>query len=205
MTEYLQVWRANVAEGSVERLLELRPAAIAEAQALCPELLGADLVRLEDGTWLDVLRWSCPDGEPVGRPPAALPRTAHRQVMARESMADFKDEISVKLAGRLARELTTAWPAFPRRRFTRGLGDALAPLALMARVELLTDRLVNALPDDFDTAAKVLWATLDSPSFSGVRTRTRSRRCRSRSAPHGSAPVARDTNRQARTGSPPRR
>jgi 3-methyladenine DNA glycosylase AlkC len=87
--------------------------------------------------------------------------------MARESMADFKDEISVKLAGRLARELTTAWPAFPRRRFTRGLGDALAPLALMARVELLTDRLVNALPDDFDTAAKALWGTLDSPSFTG--------------------------------------
>jgi hypothetical protein len=40
----------------VERLLEVRPAAIAEAQRLCPELLRADLVRLEDGTWLDVLR-----------------------------------------------------------------------------------------------------------------------------------------------------
>jgi hypothetical protein len=63
MTEYLQVWRANVADGRVERLLELRPAAIAEAQRLCPELLAADLVRLDDGSWLDVLRWSCPDGE----------------------------------------------------------------------------------------------------------------------------------------------
>lgn len=63
MAEYLQVWQANVAEGSVERLLELEPAAIAEAQRLCPELLGADLVRLEDGTWLHVLRWSCADGE----------------------------------------------------------------------------------------------------------------------------------------------
>jgi hypothetical protein len=63
MTEYLQVWRARVAEGSVERLLGLRAAAIAEAQRLCPELLAADLVRLDDGTWLDVLRWSCPDGE----------------------------------------------------------------------------------------------------------------------------------------------
>jgi len=63
MGEYLQVWRANVAEGSVARLLELEPAAIAEAQRLCPDLLGADLVRLEDGTWLHVLRWSCADGE----------------------------------------------------------------------------------------------------------------------------------------------
>ena len=63
MTEYLQVWRARVPEDNVERLLELRPAAIAEAQRLCPELLAAELVRLGDGTWLDVLRWSRPDGE----------------------------------------------------------------------------------------------------------------------------------------------
>ncbi len=63
MTEYLQVWRARVPEDNVSRLLELRPAAIAEAQRLCPELLAAELVRLGDGTWLDVLRWSAPDGE----------------------------------------------------------------------------------------------------------------------------------------------
>jgi hypothetical protein len=63
MAEHLHVWKARVDEGSVERLLELRPAAIAEAQRMCPDLLAADLVRLEDGTWLDVLRWSCADGE----------------------------------------------------------------------------------------------------------------------------------------------
>ena len=63
MTEYLQVWRAHVPEQNVERLLGLRPAAIAEARELCPQLLSADLVRLDDGTWLDVLRWSEPDGE----------------------------------------------------------------------------------------------------------------------------------------------
>jgi hypothetical protein len=63
MAEYMHVWRANVADGSVERLLELEPVAIAEAQRLCPELLRADLVRLEDGTWLHVLRWSSADGE----------------------------------------------------------------------------------------------------------------------------------------------
>jgi hypothetical protein len=63
MSEYVQVWKARVAEDSVDRLLEVRPAAIAEAQRLCPALVGADLVRLEDGMWLDVLRWSVPDGE----------------------------------------------------------------------------------------------------------------------------------------------
>jgi 3-methyladenine DNA glycosylase AlkC len=85
-------------------------------------------------------------------------------------MAAFKDEISVELAGRLASELSAAWPAFPQRRLTRGLGDALAPLALMARVELLTDRLVDALPDASETAAKVLWGTLESPTFTGWMT-----------------------------------
>jgi hypothetical protein len=63
MTEYLQVWRAKVDDADVERLLAVRPVAIAEAQRLCPALLRADLVRLGDGTWLDVLTWSCADGE----------------------------------------------------------------------------------------------------------------------------------------------
>ena len=67
MTEYLQVWRAKVAEADVERLLAVRPAAIAEAQRLCSERLRAELVRLGDGTWLDVLAWSSADGEQIGR------------------------------------------------------------------------------------------------------------------------------------------
>lgn len=63
VTEYLQVWKAKVAEDAVEGLLAIRPAAIAEAIRLSPELLSADLVDLGDGVWLDVLRWSVPDGE----------------------------------------------------------------------------------------------------------------------------------------------
>ena len=85
-------------------------------------------------------------------------------------MADFKDEISTALAGRLARELTAAWPAFPRRRFVRGLEEALAPLELMARVDLLTDRLVATLPDAFDTSAGVLCKALESETFTGWMT-----------------------------------
>ncbi len=63
MGEYLQVFRARVPDESVATLLDIRPSAIAEAQRLCPELLRAELVRLEDGTWLDVLTWSRADGE----------------------------------------------------------------------------------------------------------------------------------------------
>jgi hypothetical protein len=63
MSHYMQVWRATVAEADVEPLLAVRPAAIAEAKRLCPELLRAELVRVGDGTWLDVLTWSVADGE----------------------------------------------------------------------------------------------------------------------------------------------
>jgi len=47
----------------VATLLEIEPVAIAEAQRLCPALLRAELVRLDDDRWLHVLRWSCADGE----------------------------------------------------------------------------------------------------------------------------------------------
>jgi hypothetical protein len=55
VAEYLQIFRARVPQQSLAALLEIRLAAIAEAQRLCPELLRAQLVRLDDGTWLDVL------------------------------------------------------------------------------------------------------------------------------------------------------
>jgi 3-methyladenine DNA glycosylase AlkC len=85
-------------------------------------------------------------------------------------MAAFKDEISAQLASRLAGELATAWPSFPIEQFASDIDDALAPLALMARVDLLADRLAGTLPADFGTAAKVLWSTLDSPDFTGWMT-----------------------------------
>jgi hypothetical protein len=61
MNEYLTVWRAKVAPSAVQALLDVEPKAIAEAQRLCPELLGTELVRSGDGTWLHILRWSAPD------------------------------------------------------------------------------------------------------------------------------------------------
>ena len=50
-------------EDDMERLLAIRPDAIAEATRLGPEQASAELVDLGDGLWLDVLRWSVPDGE----------------------------------------------------------------------------------------------------------------------------------------------
>jgi hypothetical protein len=85
-------------------------------------------------------------------------------------MAAFKDEISVALVRSLAKELATAWPPFPRRRFVAGVAEALEPLELMARVDHLGHRLAGALPEDFAAAARVLWRALDSASFTGWMT-----------------------------------
>ncbi len=59
---FVDVFQASVPEENVATLLGIRADAIAEAQRLCPQLLSAELVRLDDGQWLDILTWSVPDG-----------------------------------------------------------------------------------------------------------------------------------------------
>ena len=65
MANHVQVFRGKVRPDRAAALAEIRPKAIAEAQAACPELLHAELVRLDDDTWLDILTWSRPDGAEV--------------------------------------------------------------------------------------------------------------------------------------------
>lgn len=62
MANEVQVFRASVDPANAARLVEIRPAAIAQAQAACPALLRAELVRLDERTWLDVLTWDAPGG-----------------------------------------------------------------------------------------------------------------------------------------------
>jgi 3-methyladenine DNA glycosylase AlkC len=85
-------------------------------------------------------------------------------------MAAFKHQVGPELAAQLARELAGAWPEFPRRRFTRNLAVELGPLELLARVDLLADRLARSLPARFEDSAPVLWRALDSASFTGWMT-----------------------------------
>jgi 3-methyladenine DNA glycosylase AlkC len=85
-------------------------------------------------------------------------------------MAAFKDSIGVDLARHLAAELAVAWPAFPRRRFLHGIGAALEPLELLARIDLVADRLARTLPRPFPAAAEVLWRALDADTFTGWET-----------------------------------
>jgi hypothetical protein len=59
----VEIYRARIDPANVERLLEIRAKAIAEFQEQVPELVRAELVRLDDDVWLDVLVWSEPVDE----------------------------------------------------------------------------------------------------------------------------------------------
>ena len=85
-------------------------------------------------------------------------------------MPAFKDELDSGLARALAHELRRAWPDFPSSRFTRGIAAALEPLELLARADLLAERLVATLPAAFADGAAVLWRALESPTFTGWMT-----------------------------------
>jgi Antibiotic biosynthesis monooxygenase len=57
MDEVYEVVRSRVHEGREDEMLALRPAMIAAVRGRFPDLLDARLVRMDDGTWLDVVRW----------------------------------------------------------------------------------------------------------------------------------------------------
>jgi hypothetical protein len=59
----IEIYRAKIAPAQVDRLLEIRADAVAEFREHVPELLQADLVRLDDDVWLDVIVWSEPVDE----------------------------------------------------------------------------------------------------------------------------------------------
>jgi hypothetical protein len=56
----IEIYRVRIDPADVERLLEIRGAAVAEFQEQVPELVRAELVRLDGDVWLDVLTWSEP-------------------------------------------------------------------------------------------------------------------------------------------------
>jgi hypothetical protein len=69
MPEFIEVVHAKVRDGAEQELLSRRPALEAGVKEKLPGLLDITLVRLEDGTFLDVLRW-----ESRAAADAAIPR-----------------------------------------------------------------------------------------------------------------------------------
>ena len=57
MPEFYDVVHARVRDGTEEEMLSRRPALEAGVRQKLPGLLDIRLVRLDDGTYLDVLRW----------------------------------------------------------------------------------------------------------------------------------------------------
>jgi hypothetical protein len=102
----VQVFRAIVDPANVARLLEIRPAAIAQAQAACPALVRAELVRLHGQTWLDILVWDGPGG------PDALMAVAAELPLLGEMHALVGEVLAVD-TGELAHSTAPVGPVRP--------------------------------------------------------------------------------------------
>ena len=55
MPPIVDVYRARIPSGDVDRLLAVREEAVRRLQERIPELLRAELVRLDDDVWLDLV------------------------------------------------------------------------------------------------------------------------------------------------------
>jgi hypothetical protein len=98
----IEIYRARIAPANVERLLEIRDAAVAEFREQVPELLQADLVRLDRDTWLDILTWSDPVApERVEQAAACTPTSAE--------MHSLMDQVLAHDSGELVRSSSRAW------------------------------------------------------------------------------------------------
>lgn len=71
MPEFYEIVHARIREGIEEEMLARRPTLEAAVREQLPGLLDIRLVRLDDGTWLDVLRWESREAAD-----AAIPRFA---------------------------------------------------------------------------------------------------------------------------------
>jgi hypothetical protein len=95
---HVQVFRARVSPEHVDHLLEIREPAIRQARSACPDLLSAQLIRLDEETWLDVLTWTSAEA------PARLAAHADRLDLVAE-MHGLVEEVLTVDAGRLVHDL----------------------------------------------------------------------------------------------------
>ncbi len=90
----IEIYRAKIDPANVDRLLEIRADAVAQFQEQVPELLQADLVRLDDDVWLDVLTWSAPvDDERIAQAAAAAPKSAEMHALITDVVGHDRGEI----------------------------------------------------------------------------------------------------------------
>jgi hypothetical protein len=98
----VEIHRVKIDPANVERLLEIRDAAVAEFREQVPELLQADLVRLDGDVWLDILRWSEPvDPERIESSAACTPTSAEMHGLIADALGHDR--------GELVHSAPTAW------------------------------------------------------------------------------------------------
>jgi hypothetical protein len=90
----IEIYRVKIDPANVERLLEIRADAVAQFQQQVPELLQADLVRLEDAMWLDVLTWSASvEEERISQGASAAPKSAEMHSLIGDVLGHDRGEI----------------------------------------------------------------------------------------------------------------
>ena len=103
----IEIYRAKIDPADVNRLLEIRADAVAEFRQQVPELLQADLGRLDDGVWLDILTWSVPVEEArISQAASAAPKSAEMHSLIADVLGHDRGEIVHSSA--------TAWAATAR-------------------------------------------------------------------------------------------
>jgi hypothetical protein len=83
---YLEIVHARIRPGAEQDMLALRPDFLAAMRRAVPGLVDARLVRLEDGTWLDVVTWA-------SQADAKAAVAAHEQVPEAAQMGTYITEI----------------------------------------------------------------------------------------------------------------
>jgi hypothetical protein len=90
----IEIYRARIDPANVDRLMEIRAQAVAEFREQAPELLQANLVRLEDDVWLDVLVWSAPiDEQRISQTASCAPKSIEMHALISDVLGHDRGEI----------------------------------------------------------------------------------------------------------------
>ncbi|MGH2961464.1 MAG: antibiotic biosynthesis monooxygenase [Solirubrobacterales bacterium] len=96
MPEFYEIVHAKVRDGAEEEMLSRRPVLEAGVREKLPGLLDIRLVRLEDGTYLDVLRWESREAADAAIEKfAEVPEAGGIHGFLAEELAHHRGEVAV--------------------------------------------------------------------------------------------------------------